>query len=72
MGKFRFKILNKLDWYIIKKFLGTYFFSIALIIAISVVFDYNEHIDKLKEALDLIDEKFDDAAVVAVHDKFII
>lgn len=50
MGKFRFKILNKLDWYIIKKFLGTYFFSIALIIAISVVFDYNEHIDKLKEA----------------------
>lgn len=50
MSKFRLKILNKLDWYIIKKFLGTYFFSIALIIAISVVFDYNEHIDKLKEA----------------------
>ncbi len=40
----------KLDWYIIKKFLGTYFFSIALIITIAVVFDFNENIDKLKEA----------------------
>ena len=38
--------LKKLDKYIIKKFLGTYFFAIALIIAIIVVFDYNEHIDK--------------------------
>lgn len=41
-----FPFLNKLDWYIIKKFLGTYFFSIALIISISVVFDFNENIDK--------------------------
>ncbi len=44
------KLLKLIDWYIIKKFLGTYFFSIALIVAISVVFDFNEHIDKLKEA----------------------
>jgi lipopolysaccharide export system permease protein len=36
----------KLDWYIIKKFLGTYFFAIALIISIAVVFDINENIDK--------------------------
>lgn len=50
MKLFRKRLLTKLDWYIIKKFLGTYFFSIALIIAISVVFDFNEHIDKLKEA----------------------
>ncbi|MCQ2050668.1 MAG: LptF/LptG family permease [Bacteroidaceae bacterium] len=48
--KGNFKLIYKLDWYIIKKFLGTYFFSIALIIAISVIFDYNEHIDKLKDA----------------------
>ena len=41
---FRHRLLTRLDWYIIKKFLGTYFFSIALIIAIAVVFDYNEHI----------------------------
>jgi len=47
---FNFRLLKRLDWYIIKKFLGTYFFSIILIIAISVVFDFNEHIDKLKEA----------------------
>ena len=38
--------LKKLDWYIIKKFLGTYFFSLALIIIVIVVFDYNEKIDK--------------------------
>lgn len=39
-------MLKKIDWYIIKKFLGTYVFAIALIIAISVVFDINEKIDK--------------------------
>jgi len=38
--------LSKLDRYIIAKFLGTYFFSITLIISIAVVFDINEHIDK--------------------------
>ena len=38
--------LKRIDWYIIKQFLGTYIFSIALIISISVVFDINEKIDK--------------------------
>ncbi|MCC8134377.1 MAG: LptF/LptG family permease [Tannerellaceae bacterium] len=38
--------LKRLDWYIIKKFLETYFFAILLIITISVVFDINEKIDK--------------------------
>ena len=38
--------LKRLDRYIIKKFLGTYFFSLALIIVIIIVFDYNEKIDK--------------------------
>ncbi|MCC8096009.1 MAG: LptF/LptG family permease [Tannerellaceae bacterium] len=38
--------LKRLDWYIIKKFLGTYFFAILLIITISVVFDINEKIDR--------------------------
>ena len=46
----RHRLLKRLDWYIIKKFLGTYFFTIALIIIIMVVFDYNEHIDKLNRA----------------------
>ncbi|MDR2628119.1 MAG: LptF/LptG family permease [Dysgonamonadaceae bacterium] len=40
------KILNRIDRYIIKKFLGTYIFAIALIISISVMFDVNEKIDK--------------------------
>ena len=38
--------LQRLDWYIIKKFLGTYFFSLLLIIVVIIVFDYNEKIDK--------------------------
>lgn len=40
------RLISKLDMYLIKKFLGTYFFSIALIISIAVVFDFNENIDK--------------------------
>ena len=40
------KLLNRLDRYLIGKFLGTYFFSIVLIISIAIVFDYNENIDK--------------------------
>lgn len=44
--KLRYKPFTRLDRYIIAKFLGHYFFAIALIISIAVVFDYNEHIDK--------------------------
>ena len=33
--------LRRIDWYIIKQFLGTYVFAIILIISISVVFDIN-------------------------------
>ena len=40
------KYVRRMDRYIIGKFLGTYFFAIALIISIAVVFDINEHIDK--------------------------
>lgn len=39
-----------LDWYIIKKFLGTYFFAILLILAITVVFDINEKLDSFLKA----------------------
>lgn len=42
-------VFSRLDRYIIGKFLGTYFFSIALIISIAVVFDYSENIDKFIE-----------------------
>ena len=37
---------SRFDRYIIGKFLGTYFFSIILIISIAVVFDFSEHSDK--------------------------
>lgn len=39
------RFLGKIDWYIIKKFLGTYFFSIILILTIAIVFDVNEKIE---------------------------
>lgn len=38
-------MLKKLDWYIIKKFLGTFFFSIVLIMSIAIVFDLTEKLD---------------------------
>ena len=39
-------LVKRLDWYIIKKFIGTYIYSIALIISIGIVFDFNEHLSK--------------------------
>lgn len=39
-------MLSILDRYIIKKFLGTFIFSIVLLISIAVVFDVNEKLDK--------------------------
>jgi len=38
--------LKRLDSYIIGKFLGTFFFCISLIMAIVVVFDFNEKLDR--------------------------
>lgn len=42
--------MKKLDLYILKKFLGTFFFAILLIISISVVFDMAEKIDDFLES----------------------
>lgn len=39
------RFLTILDWYILKKFLGTFFFSILLIICIVIVFDVSEKIE---------------------------
>ena len=41
-----FRYINRMDWYIIKKFIGTYIYSIILIISISIVFDINENLAK--------------------------
>ena len=38
--------LKRLDQYIIVKFIGTYIFSIILIISIAIVFDFNENLAK--------------------------
>ncbi|HCC51077.1 MAG TPA: hypothetical protein DEQ30_02715 [Porphyromonadaceae bacterium] len=38
--------LKRIDWYIIKQFLGTFMFAMSGIILIVVVFDVNEKIDK--------------------------
>lgn len=45
----RNKLVKILDWYIIKKFIGTYIYSIALIISISIVFDINENLAKFAQ-----------------------
>lgn len=37
--------LKRIDLYIIKKFLGTFFFSIVLILSIAVIFDLSEKLD---------------------------
>lgn len=39
-----------IDWYIIRKFLGTYIFAIILILAITVMFDINEKLDSFIKA----------------------
>ena len=40
------RFIKRMDWYIINKFIGTYFYSIILIISISIVFDVNENLAK--------------------------
>ena len=41
--------MQKIDWYIIKKFLSTFFFTLALILLIVIVFDISEKIDDFLE-----------------------
>ena len=41
--------LKILDIYIIKKFLGTFFFAISLLIVIVIIFDISENIDEFIE-----------------------
>ncbi len=41
--------LRLIDFYIIRKFLGTFFFALALIMTIAVVFDFAEKIDNFME-----------------------
>ena len=44
-----FRYVKRLDRYIIAKFIGTYIYSIVLIISISIVFDVNENLAKFTQ-----------------------
>ena len=37
--------MKRFDWYIIKKFLSTFLFTLSLILVIVIVFDISEKID---------------------------
>ncbi len=39
------RYLKTIDWYIIKKYLGTFMFTLGIFVVITVVFDISEHID---------------------------
>ena len=44
------KPIKTIDFYIIRKFLGTYVFAIVLILAITIMFDINEKLDSFLKA----------------------
>ncbi len=41
--------VKKIDGYIIKKFISTYLFLIAIVVLIACIFDYNEKVDKFAQ-----------------------
>jgi len=41
--------MKKLDWYIIKKFIGTYLFTLLIVILVVIIFDLSEKIDKFTQ-----------------------
>ena len=43
------RLMKRMDWYIIKKFIGTYIYAIILIISIAIVFDVNENLAKFSQ-----------------------
>lgn len=43
------RYIGILDWYIIRKFIGTYIYAILLIISIAIVFDFNENLSKFTQ-----------------------
>ncbi len=41
--------IKKLDWYIIRKFIGTYLFTLLIVILVVIIFDLSEKIDKFTQ-----------------------
>jgi len=53
------RYLKVIDWYIIKKYLGTFGFTLAIFSVVMVVFDISEHLDNfLKKQTTLHDIAF--------------
>ncbi|MDB2473098.1 LptF/LptG family permease [Schleiferiaceae bacterium] len=51
--------MNKLDWYILKKFMGSFFLTMILILAIAIVFDISEKIDDFQNGATMNEIVFD-------------
>ncbi len=48
--------LKVIDWYIIKKYLGTFLFTLGIFIVVTVVFDISEHLDNFLKNHSTIEE----------------
>lgn len=59
------KFLTKLDWYLLKKFLGTFFYAIMILAVISCVIDYSEKLD------DFVSHKAPAAAIANYYKNFV-
>lgn len=57
--------MKKLDWYIVKKFLGTFFFAILLLAVIACVIDYSEKVE------DFVSHKAPLSAIMNYYKNFI-
>ena len=42
-------MIKKLDWYIIKKFLSTFFFTVLIITMISIIIDFSDKVEDFIE-----------------------
>ncbi len=50
------KYLKTIDWYIIKKYLGTFVFTLGIFVVVTVVFDISEHLDNFLKNHSTIEE----------------
>ena len=49
--------MKLIDWYIVKRYLGTFFVMIILFVPIGIMIDIAEKIDKFKEKLESFSKK---------------
>src|SRR5215469_5182916 len=50
------RYVKVIDWYIIKKYLGTFVFTLGIFVVITVVFDISEHLDNFLKTHSSIQE----------------